>query len=909
MITPPSDTTKEDSANPQSSTPKKKGKSVSPSSPSNPKPHHQPDYYVVEFFFLFCIKSILSTQDRTFMKALTEFFDSWAKNIFKLSVSEASLRNQQVTTFLTELYDIGAYNAVSVALNAYTSNFTDSSPEKSSIYFDFVRLVLRPKIFYASSLCSDSFVKSVTDVIGKASVEKLDTPIVQNVFTLIVSLLQHYNASMQRRLVNRYVTLLSILSPLEDIPYANCSDIHSVLVLYSVLITYVNLEVFIAWWSTANRSAFFKSVHFLITHVRYNGKDPTTTDVSVVRTKELSYCVQCGVLELLRLFHSFKDEDDIVQISDLYYHMFCANKSIDLVRPLITEYTNLISSNLSVLMYKSHPALARFVTKLFVLMPLAPDAVTKFVETLFAKDASLHKTTNRSLAICVRAFSMLTQSQRLKFKFPSTKNADLVPFYNIVKNVIEYETKLTSQHLIDEIYAETVYNKAYQLLASPDASLEEFNILAEFYNKHGSYDEEIQVLLVQAAIILEYSTLLGKMKFIWNPDLKLHPGQVFEAICPSVQFVSCPNKVNSDLPKVPSFCDSSLFSERSFTDILHRILIKCQSSELYEVGYQLIDIFWPLLEHHRMFGALSTFFTTQRQICDRIRSYPEDVVRRFGHYFTVISYNQKFFPGESGVSYIYKESNSDTVDSVIDRLLRHYNGIYGDGTIEAIRTTGKVDVSKLPRDKGFIQVIPVEPNFKRKESATRLSVYEQNHSIYRFSQDHIYIPQHESLSGSENKDQWIHRQILTALKPMPTCLTRQVVLKNNITEKEYMPICVAYHILSSFVTSLHSACEVNDCAVIQSLLRASVLDIGPHTPLGIARDFLSKDNVDKKEEKYVIKLRDSEEDFLKAADKGLLLHAQWCSQFPAAIPVQNELESSFTAISDSLRSILEKIDI
>ena len=82
--------------------------------------------------------------------------------------------------------------------------------------------------------------------------------------------------------------------------------------------------------------------------------------------------------------------------------MFCANKSIDLVRPLITEYTNLISANLSVLMYKSHPALARFVTKLFVLMPLAPDAVTKFVETLFAKDASLHKTTNRSFSICVR---------------------------------------------------------------------------------------------------------------------------------------------------------------------------------------------------------------------------------------------------------------------------------------------------------------------------------------------------------------------------------------------------------------------------------------------------------------------------------------------------------------------------
>ena len=76
-----------------------------------------------------------------------------------------------------------------------------------------------------------------------------------------------------------------------------------------------------------------------------------------------------------------------------------------------------------------------------------------------------------------------------------------------------------------------------------------------------------------------------------------------------------------------------------------------------------------------------------------------------------------FFPCENGVSSIYKESSSDTVDTLTNPLLNHYNGIYGDGTIEAIRTTGKVDVSKLPRDKGFIQVIPVEPNFKRKGTA------------------------------------------------------------------------------------------------------------------------------------------------------------------------------------------------
>ena len=57
----------------------------------------------------------------------------------------------------------------------------------------------------------------------------------------------------------------------------------------------------------------------------------------------------------------------------------------------------------------------------------------------------------RSPAICVCAFSMLTQQQRLSVEFPATKNSDLLPFYDIVKNVVEYEMKLTIQRIIDKI--------------------------------------------------------------------------------------------------------------------------------------------------------------------------------------------------------------------------------------------------------------------------------------------------------------------------------------------------------------------------------------------------------------------------------------------------------------------------
>ena len=99
--------------------------------------------------------------------------------------------------------------------------------------------------------------------------------------------------------------------------------------------------------------------------------------------------------------------------------------------------------------------------------------------------------------------------------------------------------------------------------------------------------------------------------------------------------------MNSDLPNVPSFCDSALFSELSFTDILHLILFKCQSTDLYDVCYQLIDIFLPHLEPRCMFCALHTFFSTQSQICDQIMSYHEDVVRSFVHCFALISYNER----------------------------------------------------------------------------------------------------------------------------------------------------------------------------------------------------------------------------------------------------------------------------
>ena len=123
-------------------------------------------------------------------------------------------------------------------------------------------------------------------------------------------------------------------------------------------------------------------------------------------------------------------------------------------------------------------------------------------------------------------------------------------------------------------------------------------------------------------------------------------------------------------------------------------------------------------------------------------------------------------------------------------------------SVYAIRTTGNFVISILPSDKGIIHVIAIDPNMERNEYTTLISMY----SAYYIQ--HLARPRLHSIELV-----YLCLWEEGSVYPQALRLTIQFVLKNNITENEYIPICVEYHTLSSFVMSLHIACDVNDWSV------------------------------------------------------------------------------------------------
>ena len=843
---------------------------------------------IIRFIFSLIIKSIKLTKDRTFMRAFELMTEKWVKTLTSYSFDQIQRRNSLFSVFINMLFDIDAFTAVPKSLVIYSSVLNLMKNEHAAIFIDFFSQVIRPKMFIISSIFDYDMLK-VFNLAVKHSLTANSPKILENLYTIFIRTTTYFSPDLHKRVASCYIGVLGQICPLDIISFVNGNQPHAILFFFTYLITYVNHKQFMNWWKDSNRTAFFKSLHFILTKI--------SPDITF-ENREIVYSLHNGVIRFMQIANDFTEKEDIAELSNIYYHLLCIDKSIDLLQPLVASLSQFLSKNLPVLFFSSRPVLPKIISKVLIMSSIIPDSVSCLIDIIFDSDKAEYNSTNRSMAVFSRALSIMSIDERISLKV-STNSIEAKPFTEMVNKLISIENDLKKELLIDEVKAEKVYNRAVLLMSSPDASYEVFTELAEFYRKKYLFDEELQVLIVQAALIIEYSTTLGKMKNIWGTEIT-HAGSVFEAVCPSVPFVFCPNKIYIDIPKIPSYCDSPMFTERGFMQIMMFILKRCQDMKLYEIGYSLIDILWPILENHRMFFALRTFFQNERSICSRIESVSEERDRNYGAYFSVTCIGA-LFSKENGTPFIYKEAQGTTLTGFSSRILQHYKAVFGENSIIHVDIDKQIDYQNLESDKGYIQIIPLKPNFTLKELSQRLSVFEQQHNLFKFSQDYIYYQNPDSEVNADYKDQWIRRQILEVTKPMPTCLIRQVVLKNNISEKEYSPIRVAYRKLSSRIEQLKGAIDTNEYHILQNLLKESLLVISNDCPTRMIKDFLDNNMTDKSNKHYQ-KLSNASSSFIIICEQGLLTHAKFVALNPKYIPIQNELESSFQSMKDAVHS-------
>jgi hypothetical protein len=298
---------------------------------------------------------------------------------------------------------------------------------------------------------------------------------------------------------------------------------------------------------------------------------------------------------------------------------------------------------------------------------------------------------------------------------------------------------------------------------------------------------------------------------------------------------------------------------------------------------------------------MATFFKFQKSLCG-YRSDKDDKDRLFGHYFRVAFYGAKF--GElNQQTFIYREKLLTHLYELTTRLEKEYNAVYN-RPIEMIKESGAVNPASLDGSKLYIQITFVEPYFPKSEHFNLQTKYDFAHHIKTFYFDTPFTKGSSKAQGSLG-DQWLRRTLLTLDSFMPSVVKMAFVRQEKITEKEFMPVRVAYRQLRTRVVAMVKAVEASDYRQMQQLLHGSLLVQVNEGPYKMAEVFLSgRSHEEEQYARYADKLRVTFKEFLAVCQAALKVHGKWTKENTEFKPLQDELESGFQSLEEKVAKFL-----
>lgn len=837
------------------------------------------DDIIRDFFFIILIKSLHLTKDYGFNDEFCEFIGQWSRFIAMVNRDVAVAAVQSYARFIYFLFDIKLY---SYAIQAVDTQLVALGMRQGDfiITMDFINEVFRPKLFFASTVHLDSFVSVIINAIERAITHPMNTEL-QDIFRILLREFTLFTTTdMATMLADRLLFSLDTCSPLDrkELIFAGSRDPHPILSYFQFIISNVSRDSFENWWGLTNKESFFKSLHFIISTLNQEKKPEG-------RIKEIIYAAQFSILNAIQLIADIQDNRSIIESTEVIYHLFCTNIANDVYPRIYKILSQIASQNIELIINDCKPILTRLMIKILTQSCYSPIHSDKFIQLLFDIDPNRL----RIRAVIARALHSLTYQDLRKVTL-SPKNY----FHPTTQKLTVIMGRLfKKENLDDETLCELYYRRSRTIIDSPDAVVDTLNDLIKYYSENEYYCEEIQTLILQAIVVLEYLMIQGRA----SPQLSvLMP--VLVDLCPIAKMFKYSN---ASAFSMPSYCDSVMFSERSLICHMKHILDRCKETKEYEMCYNLIDALWPLFEHHRMMSHLKSLFDYLSNVYQSISEIPLETDRMFGRYFRVTFYGKIFGP-KDGTIYIYREKQLTHLYEVSARMVEKFKAITGKN-IELIKESGSVDKKQFNPETGYIQVTFVEPHVAK--DRTRLTQYEKGHNINTFFFDTPFTKE-GGVQGAVEQ-QWIRRTLLNVQHPMPTALKRQVVKPDNIIEKEFEPIRVSYRQLRERISMIESAIAQQDPRQIQQLLHGSLLVQVNEGPSKMAEVFLSDEAIrNDPTNKYIEKLKKAFKVFLDVNEKGLVLHAKWVAENTAFIPLQHELESGFLSLVEKLSTYIGK---
>ncbi|OHT07539.1 hypothetical protein TRFO_05169 [Tritrichomonas foetus] len=892
------------------------------------------DIYLVDFFFLMIIKSIYITKDQDINDLVLKFANVWANSIQPLvdtGFIQAKKFCKSFANFLLLLADIGFYSlaveCIEIQINAFKNAQND---HQVMVYF--IECVFTPKLFTGFLLHFDKMRAIVFNLVQKVR-DTPDSLPLQDIFKVLLNIMSYFNDKTSHTLADQLIDCLTTLTPLSSLPYVDDDDARSSLVFFVWLLQYVTKDAFKKWWEHSNHSSFFESLHFLLDKInvsniignnkassirlesiektymqRSKGKPMSTgttrsfisahrshqeskeqNEDSIIRQKEIVYAAQFSILNIIKIIiqvdigdsHTFnlvfspaKPLTTFSEITKVIYHLMCINFAIDTVPAFVEIINSFAQNNIKQLFNQFCPVLPKFLVKLMQIGKINSKCLT-FLDEIHVNDKKQFRNDLRSMSVIMRALYLTIKSGHsdvLECIENQLKNGIIK---DTVGKLVHVENMLISDSIDFEDKCDLLYKKSELLKMSPDARYEVLSQLAELEHNEEYYAEEIQILLLQAAMVIEHLVLLGKMpKTLFEQN---HASKEFYKLCSKVDLAIVKGEA---IPILPSFCDSLPFSIYSLAKILNNIIDICYSTRYFEICGSLVDLIWPILENYRAYNLLEISMKPQIQSFTELSQIKPDEDRLFGKYFRV-SFFGTIFEDKNKIEYVYREKKLTHLYEISSRILNKFKSLHGDDKIELIKESGSVDESKLDKEKGYIQITFVEPF---------------NNNFQHFYFDTPFVKGDSKAQGTV-ETQWLRRTVLTVENIMPFIVKRQKVTSVKTINIE--PIRVSYRQLRERVNMLRNATLTKDMRQVQQLLHGSLLVQVNEGPSKMAEVFLGKDC---KDNKYTKKMKHEFSEFLKVNEEGLELHAKWCVENAEFIPLQHELQSGF----ENLKAKLEE---
>ena len=903
---------------------------------------------LIDFVSALLIKALAVAKTKDLGNRYENFIIEYV-NAIALDPDNAQRYSKSFGLLMNLLFDIGLCCASAYGTKVYVNIFLDRRDTYETLV-RYLECTFQPRLFIYSLRFIDDFADTVTKLLKTAFAAPISSPI-QKIFAVFLQVFSCYDQEMSTQVSS---ILIDCVSQIRLTTLPPSSDIMTHIAFFNFLIEFTDKKSLQRFIDAGNTSILFNLCHFVLTRVTPDemthlsrrkvtlNPDPGAGDQSkkvvkpATRPRGLTLRPRRGsgaqkrppsvllmagappsVNEIVSSTHTalFKFASTFLSICNLrgagglmglMYHFLTLQMNLSNYPVLFQTISDLVEKFAPRIFEISLPCWVRILNRLFAIAVEIGNTtnLSDLFFVLFDSDLRTNKNNNRMTVIGARSLSLLTPEQLLNQRLgqlfvtlAEAKNQALVEFahtFDTLKMVAESE----SEKMSVELRADYLMYRLTTLKYTPDGQFETLRELAHLHEKNNNQREVVNVKLLQAAIILEYSVITRRI----STDLFAeHPALELSSNCSIASSVVCPSNFMKDLPFIPGWATSPFFSELGFIALAHQVVDLCITNQYYEPAVAMIDILWPMLERRRLYGQLENVFALSRKVFMIADSLPPHNSDAMADVFFSVEFRGDVFGVENGKTFIYCEKRLTHLYDFSRALLQNYRNIFGEDKVQLLTGDGDSDESA---DIGYIKITHASAYYGHKGASrpTGTTLGATTH-IGHFFCDKPFVKGEKKLQGTV-ENQWIRRTILTSKFPLPSIVRRSQVPADGIQVIEYEPIRVAYRAIRDRVHALQRAIEVKDWPEVGQLLHGSLLAQVNEGPSKIAEVFLRHGEESKQKQK----VRFEFSRFSLVLIEANRLHSEWVTYNPEFIPLQVQLDASLDQFLKMLSNYIEIID-